>query len=109
MAVPPGRPRGGLAGDRGQRPAVLHLRRHQYDFAAAGAVWLASLFPRDRGASGRREGCARGAGLEPAPGGLVQDRLIICVLIFLFALGVRVYRIGDWTTGMHGDEGRGRF
>ncbi len=29
----------------------------------------------------------------------------IVFLIFALALGLRLYRLGDWTTGMHGDEG----
>jgi len=47
-----------------------------------------------------------GAGSEPARRrDWSRIDVLICVLIFLFALGLRVYRIGDWTTGMHGDEG----
>ncbi|MBF6611629.1 MAG: glycosyltransferase family 39 protein [Chloroflexi bacterium] len=30
---------------------------------------------------------------------------VVVFLIFLLALGLRLYRLGDWTTGMHGDEG----
>ena len=29
----------------------------------------------------------------------------IVIAIFLLALGLRMFNLGDWTTGMHGDKG----
>ena len=87
--------------------AVLALRRSNYDSLAAGALWLASLVllaaaaagPR-RDRSGESEAAGRAAGRSSR-----RVDLLLAVLILLFGLAVRIYRLGDWTTGMHGDEG----
>ncbi|HKF43654.1 MAG TPA: glycosyltransferase family 39 protein [Thermoanaerobaculia bacterium] len=87
--------------------AVLELRRRDYDSLAAGGVWLASLVLLALAAAGPRRRQA-----DPA---IARDRgrpwnsrrldLLLAVLFFLFGLALRLYRLGDWTTGMHGDEG----
>ena len=86
--------------------AVLHLRQREYDSLGAGAAWLASLVLLAFAAAGLgRKGTDPAAPDSPRGRASRRVDLLLCLLIFLAALAVRVYRIGDWTTGMHGDEG----
>ena len=88
--------------------AVLELRRMDYDSIAAGAVWVVSLLLLGFATlpmGGKAPGSA-----EPNPtrheGVSHRFELGLLALIFLLGLGLRVYRLGDWTGGIHGDEGQ---
>lgn len=87
--------------------AVLELRRMNYDSVAAGAAWVLSLLLL--GFAMRTPPEPPGAG-EPSPIGREslssRVELGLLTLILLLALALRVYRLGDWTGGMHGDEGQ---
>ena len=91
-------------------------RIHEDYYSALGGYgWIASLlllfvaFIGYRPAVATR-GVSADAGVQE-----IEDRtdfhfsrkveIAIVVGIFLLALGLRFYRLDDWTTGMHGDEG----
>ena len=88
------------------------LRATNYDSPIGGFAWLGSLVVilatgllldarcrptahRFRDAAGFALAFLREHRLE----------IVVFCLIFVLALALRLYRLGDWTTGMHGDEG----
>jgi len=92
--------------------SVVYLRRNFYDSVSAGLGWLASLALLAGAFAGDQ--WRNGTGLRTS-GAEVEERtdlrlprtleISIFVAIFALALGLRLYRLGDWTSGMHGDEG----
>jgi DNA-binding beta-propeller fold protein YncE/4-amino-4-deoxy-L-arabinose transferase-like glycosyltransferase len=91
---------------------VVRLCGNDYDSRSAALGWLASLvllaavFAGDRARKLRRD-AARGAGIEERSGPILSPAVEIAVFLAIFALAfvLRLYRLGDWTGGMHGDEG----
>jgi hypothetical protein len=92
--------------------SVVALRRSDYDSLPAGLGWVASLvllaaaFAGDRPRGGRREATS-GAGGEESTDLRLPPAAEIAILlaILALALALRLYRLGDWTGGVHGDEG----
>lgn len=92
--------------------SVVALRRNAYDSVSAGLGWLASLlllaaaFAGVRTRNGNPE-ATRDAGVEERTDLRLPRaaEIAIFLAIFVLALGLRLYRLGDWTGGMHGDEG----
>jgi Dolichyl-phosphate-mannose-protein mannosyltransferase len=92
--------------------SVVALRRNDYDSVWAGLGWVASLVllaaaffgdqPRDQA----REATS-GVGVEERTDLRLPRaaEIAIVLTIFALALGLRLYRLGDWSGGMHGDEG----
>ncbi len=88
------------------------LIRNDYYSAVGGFGWLASLallvvaFLHERRAP-VRELDADIVEVEdrtdPRPSRLVEATIVACV--FALAIFLRFYRLGDWSTGVHGDEG----
>jgi len=92
--------------------SVVALRRNGYDSLRAGLGWVASLallaaaFAGDRPRDGRREpvkdiGGEESTDLRLPPA--VETAILLAILAL--ALALRLYRLGDWTGGVHGDEG----
>ncbi len=88
------------------------LRTHAFDSAIGGWCWLISLGVLVAAFAWQRAP-SRGAGedgVADAPadtaGGLPRwAEITIFLGILALGFGLRLYRLGDWTTGMHGDEG----
>lgn len=88
--------------------------RLRADFSSrlGGFCWLASLLLLVAAFAGERPRLPRPT--RPTPKD-IEDRtdlrislrteILLLLAIFALALGLRLYRLGDWTTGMHGDEG----
>ncbi len=94
-----------LAALAGNISSVGWLRSQGYSSCWGGIGWLASLvvlflaFRESRPASHAK--------LRDAIESVWAHRFEIAVVlsILALALGLRLYRLGDWTTGVHGDEG----
>ena len=92
--------------------SVVALRRNGYDSLAAGLGWVASLvllaaaFAGERARGGRREASGHAEVEEGTDLRLPRAaEIAIFLAILALALGLRLYRLGDWSGGMHGDEG----
>ena len=90
--------------------SVWLLRSHSYASWAGGLGWLASLALFFVAFLGLGEPEAP-TSIEPDPeaqAGLQLPRRVeiaLATAIFALAVAMRWHRLGDWTTGMHGDEG----
>lgn len=91
--------------------SVARLRSGGYDDPAGAWGWAASLAVLLLAFVGHRPHVPA----AEADGSDVEERtdfrpsrrteLATCLAIFALGLALRLHRLGDWTTGMHGDEG----
>jgi sugar lactone lactonase YvrE len=92
--------------------SIGQLRAANYDSAVGGIGWAVSLVVLILAFLGHNPAPKRSADVDRAG---VEERtdwriprkleIAIFIAILLLAFGMRFYRLDDWTTGMHGDEG----
>jgi hypothetical protein len=90
--------------------SVVRLRSAGYESLAGGLGWLASLILLAAASARRGPRLARrtrGTGTDGEHRARLRRFGELAIVLAIFALGLclRLYRLGDWTSGMHGDEG----